>query len=134
MRLESLVLCVVLAASAGGCAGGGASPSSAPSPSRRFDLITADELVGTPFVNALDAIQKLRPAMLVPRGDAAGSSVRSGPPVLQIYVNNVNMGGASALRDLPIVGIKEIRYLSPTDATQRFGSGNGGGAIVITTH
>ncbi|HVA58199.1 MAG: hypothetical protein WBQ26_13645 [Gemmatimonadaceae bacterium] len=134
MRINSLVLCVALAASVGGCAPSGTPSSSAPTPSHRFDLITADELAGRSFANAYDAIQQLRPSMLAQRGGAASSSLRSGPPALQVYVDNTSIGGVSGLRDLPAGGIKEIRYLSPTDATQRFGTGNAGGAIVISTH
>ncbi len=134
MRFNSLVLWLALVASVGACASSGAPGSSGSTPRYRSDLITADELAGKSFANAYDAIQQLRPSMLAPRGGASNSSARRGPPALQVYVDNTNVGGLTSLREIPVVGIKEIRYLSPTDAAQRFGTGNGGGAIVISTH
>ena len=49
-----------------------------------------------------------------------------------VYANGIRLGGTDTLRDLPVVDIKEIQYISAADATQRFGTGHSHGAILIT--
>ena len=45
---------------------------------------------------------------------------------------DLSMGGPDMLQQIPITEFKEIRYLSATDATQRFGTGHTAGAIIVT--
>ena len=130
MRLSALVLSLALAA---GCASGGASGASGPPP-RNPDVITEQELATAPYSNAYDAIQRLRPQMLQPSGGSGSSSITQQASYgVKVYLDNVPVGWISDLKDIPLSGIKEIRYLDATDATQRFGTGNPGGAILIRT-
>lgn len=129
MRIPRLILCLSVAAA---CASGGAHPSSAPP--RNPDVITEQELADVPYSNAYDAIQRLRPQMLLPRGGAASSSItQQASYTIRVYLDNVPVGGIADLKQIQLAGIKEIRYLGPSDATQRFGTGNAGGAILIRT-
>jgi hypothetical protein len=41
------------------------------------------------------------------------------------------MGGPGTLAQIPITDVKEIQYLNGPDATQRYGTGHGSGAIIV---
>jgi hypothetical protein len=94
------------------------------------DRITAEELATIDVQNALQAVQRLRPAFLQTRGGAS-SSISQGPQDVVVYVDQTRMGGPSTLSQIPITDVKEIQYLNGTDATQRFGTGHGSGAIIV---
>jgi hypothetical protein len=93
-------------------------------PRRNRNVITAEELaevVGA--YTAHDAIRRLRANWLSGRGGDA-------PRVL---VDGVNLGGPDVLTRYRIDTVREIRFLEPSDATMRFGTGFGGGAIEVIT-
>jgi hypothetical protein len=96
---------------------------------RTGPVITQEELEGSMATNALDAIQRLRPNFLSTRGPGTINAVDEG---IIVYANGIRLGGIDTLRDVPLVDIKEIRYMSAADATQRFGTGHSHGAILIT--
>ncbi|RME02157.1 MAG: hypothetical protein D6814_00125 [Calditrichaeota bacterium] len=101
--------------------------------SRFSNVITAEEIsksgTDVPMRNAYDVIQYLRPNFLKVRGATSSGALSTNPVV---YVNNIRFGSIDALRNIYTDQIKEIRYLSPADASLRFGSGHSGGAILIT--
>lgn len=133
MRPSAMALCLIFGLTAGACASaGGAASSGATQTPRNPDLITSAELAQGAYSNAYDAIRQLRPQMLIMRGGAS-SITQQQSYTIQVYLDNVSVG-LNRLRDLPVDGIREIRYLDATDATQRFGTGNGAGAIVISMH
>ena len=116
-----------------GCASGGMGAGGA-STYRDPNVITPAELANENSPNVYDAIQHLRPEMLRPRLANASSSISSSQDyVVQVYMDNNRLGGISDLRTIPVATVKEIRFLSPAQAMQRFGSGNPGGAIVLTS-
>jgi hypothetical protein len=45
----------------------------------------------------------------------------------------VRMGGVGALRQVRVHNIATMRFMTPSDATTRFGTGHAGGAILILT-
>ena len=47
------------------------------------------------------------------------------------WIDNQRMGGLSALDQITVAQIREIRYLTASDATTLFGTGNTGGAIQV---
>lgn len=94
------------------------------------DVITEEELANLDVQNALDAVRRLRPSFLQTHGGQS-TSVTLGPQDVVVYVDNTRMGGPSALAQIPIHEVKEIQYLNGTDATQRFGTGHGSGAIIV---
>ena len=51
----------------------------------------------------------------------------------EVYVDGARFGGIESLSLIQATPILEIRFLSASEATSRFGTGNSGGAIVITT-
>lgn len=95
------------------------------------DLITADEIARSNASNAYEAVERLRPAFLRTRGP---QSIQNPDPVTpMIYVDGMRFGSLRSLTQVPALGIMSIQYLSALDASQRFGLGNEGGAILITT-
>jgi hypothetical protein len=114
------VICVTLLAAA--CASGGGSGERVSRPDR--NLLTSEELTLTgELETAFDAIRRLRPTWL--RGRGATSA--------RVFINGVDMGGTSVLRDYRVDQIRECRFIPPADATLRFGTGFGGGVIEVST-
>lgn len=121
IRLLVLVLLLLgpAACASGGGGGGGNS-----------DLLTAEDLRGVTANSLLDAIQRARPAWLRLRG---GSTV-GGPDPVEVYVDGIQMPDRiDALRRVRVEDVLDARRLSSSDATTRFGTGHGSGAIVVRT-
>lgn len=95
------------------------------------NLITAEELAGSDARNVYDAIRELRPTFLQPHRSATTSGA---PVTARVYVDGTPLGeGLEILRRMRLDDVAEIRFLSAADATQRFGTGNPGGAILVKT-
>jgi hypothetical protein len=116
---------------------GCASPAGAPSaqeqgaPRRDSRVITVDELTSAPETDLYSAIQRLRPAFFQTRG-ITSPGVGTAPEMIQVYVDGSRAGGVDALRSLRTLDVKEVRRLDAGEATQRYGTGNTMGAIVVT--
>ena len=134
MYRKCLVIIAVLALAACSSGGGSAAQSSGTTSARRGgqNLITAEEIASSGGLeNALDAVQRLRPSMMRPRTTTFQSGNQAaGVPVL-VYSDEVKLGGIENLRSIPISQVREIRYLSATDATQRWGTGHSSGVIQV---
>jgi len=59
-------------------------------------------------------------------GTQGGQSVN-----VVVYLDDVRLGEVTTMRNVTAMSVKEIRYLSATDATQRWGTGHGSGAIQV---
>ena len=135
MRIRAFYFAALTAViAAPGCASSPASGSSgSQQPSRTRvsrDRITSEELATIDVQNALQAVQRLRPNFLQTHGGAT-SSITRGPQDVVVYVDQTRMGGPGTLANIPISDVKEIQYLNGTDATQRYGTGHGSGAIIV---
>ena len=119
LRLISLLVIVVIA---GACASSGGSRG----PRRDRNRIVAAEIAELAGLsNALQVVRQLRPTWLTPRG-------RFGPPA--IYRNDARWAtDPTALENIPIDVLREIRYLSATDANVRWGTGVAGPVILVST-
>lgn len=129
---------VLLALSAAACGGGGSGTSAQPAMDRPArgpaNLITEAEINSGVYQTALEVVQNLRPGMLIPRGTsptARESSTASVPIV--VYQDDVRLGDISSLANIPANRVKEIRVLSASDATTRYGTGHSSGVILVTT-
>ena len=94
--------------------------------------LSIEQIRASGSVDALEAVQRLRPLWLRTR---APSSV-SGPNEILVYQNSTRLGGLEALRGYPLDGITKIRYLTASEAANRLpgtGSTVVEGAIVIST-
>ena len=100
-------------------------------PSYDRDVITAEEIRPTSARTAWDAVKLLRPQFLQGRGV---SSVRSPTPAEPVvYVNGVSYGPPASLERIRALDVLDIRWLSASDATTRYGSGHVGGVIEVRT-
>jgi hypothetical protein len=135
---RSIVLTLLALAFTAGCASSSSSSTSSTSGATRTrrgpaDFIPESELSTSSASNAYQAIEMLRPQMLVGRGinspnDQTGETSRP-----RAYVDEVPVGSLDQLRSVPITQIKEIRFINARDATTRWGTGHMGGVILVTT-
>tara|TARA_B110000438_G_scaffold148047_1_gene142594 strand:+ start:206 stop:568 length:363 start_codon:yes stop_codon:yes gene_type:complete len=72
--------------------------------------------------DALDVISRSRPVWLRSKGIEPS-----------VYMNGIQMGGLDALRSISINSIKDIKFLTPSEATTMYGTNNMGGVIEIRT-
>jgi hypothetical protein len=124
MRLHSpqrlVVLALALTLGTAGCASGG-SGSTRP-PGATTNRIVQAELEALPQMNALQAIERLRNQWLRTRsGDAP-----------QLYVDGARRSSISDLQSILSTEVEQMQYMSAGDATNRFGTGHTGGAILVT--
>ena len=109
-----------------GCASGG---SRARSFGSRADLIGPEELAKAEWANVYDLVSSLRPRWLQSRGPDSFSN----PSVVQVIVDDMKVGGVSALRQLPTSGITSLQFFDGITATSRWGLDFGSGAIYVST-
>ena len=100
-----------------------------PSTSRR--MLLADEIQAVPATSAYEAVSRLRPEWLRRRGQVSIRDPRAGEVV--VYLDGVRFGGPGSLRNIRAESILQMDYLDASDATTRFGTGHGGGAILVRT-
>ena len=111
-RIPVLVLALLLAACASGSSGGGGS-----------NMLNAQDLAQVQNLSAFDAIQRLRPQWL---------QVRANNPPPQVIMNGSPMGGGpEMLRTVQVSDLTSIQFRNGRDATTRYGTGYGGGAIEL---
>jgi len=74
---------------------------------RRTNIITSGEFVGhNEFLSAADIVRQLRPTW----------------SRTEIYTNNQPYGDYTALRQIPAQNVKEIQWLTKSEAQMRWGS------------
>jgi hypothetical protein len=92
-------------------------------------LLTTEEIMKTGQPTAYRVIQTLRPQwLLVRRMGSSSGRVET----IKVYVQGNRYGEVAALESLLSSTIKEIRHMDARDATTRYGTGHGSGAILVT--
>jgi len=122
-RISYLVLLALLVSA---CASSGRSRSLG-----ARNVITRAEIESVNVSTAYEVVQQLRPHFLSPRGQTSIQDPGSSLPV--VYVNGVRYGTPDALRSMRSMDVQEMRFLSASDATTRYGTGHVGGVIEVTT-
>jgi hypothetical protein len=97
---------------------------------RTTDYIGAAEMRSVGANDALEAINRLRP-FFFRRGRE--TSAVTGQSLLQVYLDNIKLGGLETLQTIPIESIKSIQYLSSSEATIRWGTNHTGGVILLSS-
>ena len=135
MQWRSLLTLGVVMTLAAGCA----APRPATIPAGTDpDVITVDQIVRSKATNAYDLIASVRPQMFTAhgapttRGQQPSTPGRQALPVL-VYIDNVKVGAVAELKAIGTLDLREIRYLSPRVATDRWGENHAGGVIYVTT-
>ena len=95
-------------------------------------IITRDEIEASRTATAYDAIQKLRANFLSYRGETSISKNNS-QPYPTVYVDGQEFGPISSLRSIPASQVATIRLYRSWEATTKYGTGNMGGVIAVTT-
>ena len=93
-------------------------------------------------MDAYTAIRQLRPNMLTaPGGSSLGAPSATCPrcayeggggQALTVFLNGNKQGGVEALRNIRMIEVEKIEHINGSEATQRFGTGYSGGAILVT--
>lgn len=95
-------------------------------------LITEEEIEASRAATAYDVIQKLRANFLSYRGET-GFDKSTSRPYPTVYVDGQEFGPMNTLHNIPASQVATIRLYRSWEATTRFGTGNMGGVIAITT-
>jgi len=102
------------------------------------DVISEEEIRRSSATDAYRLVSSLRPAWLRERGAVTlrTADTDDGPallnPQIVVYIDGTRLGDVSDLETVATTGLTSIRRLSPSEATQRFGTGHPRGAILLT--
>lgn len=104
----------------------------APRRSRNSSVITAAELADPSLasIDLLSVVERLRPNFLTSRG-AVNFGGRSGG--VMVSIDRGVLMGLETLRSMRAGEVKEVRYLSPADAAQQFGTKSASGAVLMVS-
>jgi len=132
--LASVVLATAGCASGGGAAPeagaaspeAGAAPSSAQRRAGNRNVLSPEELASSGSSNLLDVVSALRPRWLqntssgsIPTRGAGGFQNAQG---VAVYVNGQLFGDVRSLETIQKSTVADVRYLSVTEAQQRYGT------------
>ena len=98
---------------------------------RQSDVLTNAEMRASDANDIYSAIQKLRPSFF--SRSVTRSKNDQNVSVLSVYLDDNRIGDVGKLRGMPIEAVKQVQYLSPTQAATRFTDGHVGAVIHLTT-
>ena len=125
-----LVIPALVLVSACSSAGAGSSADARPAPSQDRNLLTQDDLQRTSASNLFDAIRMLRPQWL----RQSPTIIRQGGEgTLLVYLDGIQFGDPSSLRQISLLVVQEARFLSASEAQGRYGTQDLHGVIAVTT-
>ena len=103
-------------------------------PRRNANLILRDELSDPSLQGAtgLDAVRRLRPNFLSNHG--AVSLTNPSAAAVKVSMDGINLGPLDDLDHIRTDEIRSLRYLTASDATQRFGIHAGGSPVILVEH
>ena len=128
--LFPLALAVSLAVTVVGCASTGAGGGTGSG--TNVITVAAIEEISDTATDAYSVVSRLRPLWLRPRG--TGSFGQGGQPSpLVVYLDGARYGSIDTLRSIDSNIVREMQYLSASEATTRFGTGHDQGAILVTS-
>ncbi|MEJ2678380.1 MAG: hypothetical protein P8174_04790 [Gemmatimonadota bacterium] len=117
----------------GACASSGSAPGGNDTPAVHHsrNVITFQEIQELKGARtAYDVVQRLRPYFLQNRGPASMNR----PSGVVVMVNGIPRGGPDVLRSINVAQVQEIRHLSASEATTKYGTGMTGGVIEVLVH
>ncbi len=108
------------------------SPRLAPPRGPDPQLITEDEVAASAGTTAYELIRNLRPNFLTYRGETSLDR-RTSRPYPNVYVDDQVFGPISVLHSIPASDVSFVRLYRSWEAMTKFGTGNAGGVIAIST-
>jgi hypothetical protein len=127
MRILILALALAML-SVSGCVSAGSSSGSSPRPGR--DVISREVLDSAPSISAYQAVERFHRDWL--RGRSSTLQTESGRVFAVVFVDGQRYGPLDTLHQIGTEVVQEIRFISPSDATTRYGTGYPGGIIMVT--
>lgn len=109
-----------------------AAPATRPRGGGDPQLITEEEVEASRAPTAYEVIQKLRANFLSYRGETSFNRNDS-QPYPTVYLDGQQYGPLGSLRNIPASQVSTIRLYRSWEATTKFGTGNMGGVIAVTT-
>lgn len=106
-------------------------PPAASGERRNTNVITQEQIAASQATNAYEAISRVRPTFLRSRGRTTINAAVSEYP--EVYLDGQRYGDIEILKTLSVEHVMEIRFLSSSDATTRFGTGHTAGVIEVIT-
>lgn len=104
-----------------------------------WSVISPIEMQGvwSQVTTAYDIVSRVRPSMLLVRDRARVQSPVFAAPNdrrnIRVYIDDVSVGGVEMLRNVPKEAVVSLQWLSPIEATTRYGGGHMAGVIAVTT-
>ena len=129
-RYSLFVLALVLTSCSSTPSASGERGATVDAPRGSASFIGRGDLDAFPGQTARQVVERLRPSWL---RVARGVSMGGGRVYAQVLVNGALRGGLEELTSLNSFDVEDMRYLSPADATTRYGTGFLGGAIEVRT-
>jgi hypothetical protein len=126
MRALAGILALLLVGACQSAPGGGTAPRTGGS------VIAQEELEALPALTVLQAIERLRPSWLRGRVTTVRGATRA-RYFAYVFVDRVPTGDLEVLGRMNAMDVREIRFLSASDATTRYGTGYPGGIIEVFT-
>jgi len=112
-----------------GCAGSGATREEGPRPSRY--VITQEQILDQPPGTALEVVERFHREWL--RGRSATLRTSTGRNRPHVFLDGRPFGPADYLGQIGTEDIDYIRFIPPSDATTRYGTGFPAGIIEVIT-
>jgi hypothetical protein len=114
-----------------GTACAAASSTTRPVRSASREVITAAEIVAARVQDVYQAVAHLRPEFLRRRSLTMARPQRT-PDVL-VFLDDIEFGTVESMRNIPLARVRQIRYLTPSEANLRWGGSHSGGVIHVIT-
>jgi hypothetical protein len=127
MRVLRFSIPAILVMVAASCATGTGGTTARSGPRNE---LTQAQMIATNTSTVYDAIRRLRPGWLRVRGS---TSTRPGAGGILVYMDGVRAGPVDRLQQMNVTSVTMARYVSPNDATTRWGTGHSAGVIEIIT-
>jgi hypothetical protein len=105
-------------------------PQNGATPASRRALL-GEEIQAASVTTAYDAVARLRPEWLRRRGQISFRDPDAGDVV--VYLNGMRYGGIGALAGIGAESVVQMEFVNGPVATMRYGTGHGGGAILVRT-
>jgi hypothetical protein len=127
MRYASILAVLVMFFAAGCSARSTADPGSMQYSNPR--LITFEEIQQLHARDAYEVVARLRPNWITRRGPQSFQDPTAGQ--VNVFIDDVRVGGAELLRLLHAQDVASIRYMQDVEAAARFGSKTRGGGVIL---
>jgi hypothetical protein len=100
-------------------------------PEVRQDVITEEEIAHSSAINGYEVVTKLRANFFANRGRTSVNGTSNSDPT--VYVDDQPYGPIGILKTIPASQISLIKLYRSWEATTKYGTGNMGGVIAVTT-